>query len=61
MASLDEDHREVIVLHYWADLTLDAVAERVGRPVGTVKSRLHRGLATMRHWLDAAAAAEVHR
>jgi RNA polymerase sigma factor, sigma-70 family len=61
MASLDEDHRVVIVLHYWADLTLDAVAERVGWPVGTVKSRLHRGLASMRHQLDAAAAAEVHR
>jgi RNA polymerase sigma-70 factor, ECF subfamily len=59
MASLDEDHRIVIVLHYWADLTLDAVAERVGWPVGTVKSRLHRGLATMRSRLDRAAVSEV--
>jgi RNA polymerase sigma factor (sigma-70 family) len=61
MASLDEDHRIVIVLHYWADLTLDAVAERVGWPVGTVKSRLHRGLGTMRKRLDSATAAEAHR
>ena len=26
MASLDDDHRIVIVLHYWADLTLEGVA-----------------------------------
>jgi RNA polymerase sigma factor (sigma-70 family) len=61
MASLDDDHRIVIVLHYWADLTLEGVAERVGWPVGTVKSRLHRGLATMRRRLDAATVAEVQR
>jgi RNA polymerase sigma factor (sigma-70 family) len=52
MASLDADHRIVLVLHYWADLKLDDVATRIGRPVGTVKSRLHRGLATMRKELD---------
>jgi RNA polymerase sigma-70 factor (ECF subfamily) len=61
MASLDDDLRLVIVLHYWADLTLDGVAERVGWPVGTVKSRLHRGLATMRSRLDAGRIAEAHR
>jgi RNA polymerase sigma-70 factor (ECF subfamily) len=61
MASLDDDHRIVLVLHYWADLTLDDVAERLGWPVGTVKSRLHRGLATMRSRLDTAAIAEVRR
>jgi RNA polymerase sigma-70 factor (ECF subfamily) len=53
MASLDDDHRIVIVLHYWADLTLEGVAARVGWPIGTVKSRLHRGLTTMRSHLDA--------
>jgi RNA polymerase sigma-70 factor (ECF subfamily) len=53
MASLDDDHRIVIVLHYWADLTLEGVADRVGWPVGTVKSRLHRALATIRARIDA--------
>ena len=52
MASLDDDLRLVIVLHYWADLTLEDVAERVGWPVGTVKSRLHRGLMTIRDRLE---------
>lgn len=44
---LDADERIVIVLHYWADLTLVAVAGRLGWPIGTVKSRLHRALDTM--------------
>jgi RNA polymerase sigma-70 factor (ECF subfamily) len=48
MASLEDDLRILILLHYWADMTLDAVAERTGWPVGTVKSRLHRALAEMR-------------
>jgi RNA polymerase sigma-70 factor, ECF subfamily len=52
MAALDDDQRIVIVLHYWADLTLEAVAERVGWPVGTVKSRLHRGLEAMRNQMS---------
>ncbi|SRR6266511_2481698 len=61
MASLDEDLRIVIVLHYWADLTLEGVAERVGWPIGTVKSRLHRALSTMRSRLEAPVVAEVRR
>ena len=44
---LDADERMVVILHYWADLTLLAVAERLGWPVGTVKSRLHRALDKM--------------
>jgi RNA polymerase sigma-70 factor, ECF subfamily len=59
MASLDEDHRLVIILHNWADLTLEGVAERLGWPVGTVRSRLHRGLATMRASLEDHALAEA--
>ena len=61
MAALDDDHRLVLVPHYWADLTLEDVAERVGWPIGTVKSRLHRGLATMRTRLDRGPASEVRR
>jgi RNA polymerase sigma-70 factor (ECF subfamily) len=53
MAHLNTDERVVLVLHYWADLTLDAVAERLGWPVGTVKSRLHHGLREIRRALDA--------
>ncbi len=59
LSMLDDDLRIVMLLHYWADLTLEAVAERVGWPVGTVKSRLHRGLAQMRVQLGASSLREV--
>jgi RNA polymerase sigma-70 factor, ECF subfamily len=45
---LDDEERLVIVLHFWADLTLADVAARTGWPIGTVKSRLHRALTRMR-------------
>lgn len=45
---LPPDERIVVLLHFWADLTLESVAERVGWPVGTVKSRLHRALERLR-------------
>jgi RNA polymerase sigma-70 factor (ECF subfamily) len=38
-----EDFRVVLVLHDAQDLGYDEVAEILGVPVGTVKSRLHRG------------------
>jgi RNA polymerase sigma factor (sigma-70 family) len=59
LAYLDADLRIVIVLHYWADLTLEGVAERVGWPLGTVKSRLHRGLKLMRVRLATSTFSEV--
>jgi RNA polymerase sigma-70 factor (ECF subfamily) len=48
MQVLEDDERIVVVLHYWADLTLADVAARTGVPIGTVKSRLHRALERMR-------------
>ena len=36
----------VMVLHFYLDLPLTEAAEVLGIPVGTAKSRLHRGLAT---------------
>jgi RNA polymerase sigma-70 factor (ECF subfamily) len=45
---LSPDERVVVVLHYWADLPLTEVALRLGWPVGTVKTRLHRALEAMR-------------
>ena len=35
--------REAIVLHYVADLSVDAIAREFGLPVGTVKTRLAAG------------------
>ena len=50
---LDTDQRLVVVLHYYLDLPLPEVASMLGVPVGTAKSRLHRGLAVLRRTLGA--------
>lgn len=42
------EQREVLVLRYYLDLPLEEVAAITGVPVGTVKSRINRGLAAMR-------------
>src|SRR5262245_26568452 len=49
---LDPDQRAVIVLHFYAGLPLAEVAEIVGVPVGTAKSRLHRATRTLRAVLE---------
>jgi len=47
LASVPPAFREVIVLHYFADLGVDEIARTLGVPVGTVKSRLSRGRAAL--------------
>jgi RNA polymerase sigma-70 factor (ECF subfamily) len=50
---LSIDHRAVVVLHHYLDLPLDEVAEALGVPVGTVRSRLHHAMRGLRAALDA--------
>jgi RNA polymerase sigma-70 factor (ECF subfamily) len=50
---LDVEERTVIVLHHIEGLLLTEIADVLGIPVGTVKSRLHRGKRAMRAALDA--------
>ena len=50
---LDPDQRTVLVLHYYLGLSLDEVADALGIPPGTVRSRLHRATQAMRAALDA--------
>jgi RNA polymerase sigma-70 factor, ECF subfamily len=45
---LSPDQRIVIALRYWRDLSLEQVAETLGLPLGTVKSRLHYALRSLR-------------
>ena len=44
--------REVLVLHYVAELEVERVAAELRLPVGTVKSRLARGRAALAHELQ---------
>ena len=46
--ALPEPYREVVALRFFADATLDEIARQTGRPLGTVKTHLHRGLARLR-------------
>jgi RNA polymerase sigma factor (sigma-70 family) len=52
LAQLDPEHQVALVLRYWLDLPVDAIAERLAIPPGTVKSRLHNGLRRLRTTLD---------
>jgi RNA polymerase sigma-70 factor (ECF subfamily) len=50
---LSIDHRAVVVLHHYLDLPLPEVAEALGVPEGTVRSRLHHAMRGLRAALDA--------
>ena len=56
---LDPVQRSLIVMYYYLDLPLAEVAEALGLPVGTAKSRLFRARETLRAALDADARDEV--
>ena len=50
---LSIDHRAVVVLHHYLDLPLESVAETLGIPLGTVRSRLLHAMRGLRAALDA--------
>lgn len=49
---LSPEHRAVFVMHHHAGLPLAAIAEVVGVPLGTVKSRLHNSIRNLRAVLE---------
>jgi RNA polymerase sigma-70 factor (ECF subfamily) len=54
LRSLSPDHREVVVLRFYFDLTVEQIAARTGARPGTVKSRLHHALRRLRMAIDPA-------
>ncbi len=50
---LTTDERTLLVLHYYLGYSISEVADTLGVPAGTAKSRLHRAAAAMRSALDA--------
>jgi len=50
---LSIEHRAVVVLHHYLDLPLEEVAESLGIPLGTVRSRLLHAMRGLRAALDA--------
>ena len=50
---LPSEQRAIFVLHHYVGLTLPEVADELGVPLGTVKSRLHYATQALRAALDA--------
>lgn len=48
VTALPEPERDALVLHVWEELSYDDVAEALGVPVGTVRSRLNRARGRLR-------------
>jgi RNA polymerase sigma-70 factor (ECF subfamily) len=60
LAELRADDREVLLLHAWAYLSDAEIAQALGVPTGTVKSRLHRARTQMENHLSASGQVEVN-
>lgn len=53
LAAMSEAEQEVLVLGYFEGLSSRQIGERVGVPIGTVKSRVRSALAKLRRAFDA--------
>ncbi|MDZ5474160.1 RNA polymerase sigma factor SigW [Bacillus sp. 31A1R] len=51
ISKLPEKYRSVIVLKYIEELSLNEISEILDIPLGTVKTRIHRGREALRHQL----------
>jgi RNA polymerase sigma-70 factor (ECF subfamily) len=52
LGRLDEDQRKLVIAAYLNGESREELAERTERPVGTIKSWLHRSLASLKACLD---------
>ncbi|MEO7118832.1 MAG: sigma-70 family RNA polymerase sigma factor, partial [Candidatus Limnocylindrales bacterium] len=48
VATLPDPYREVVALRFFSELSVADIATAMGRPEGTIKAQLHRGLQRLR-------------
>ena len=60
LLQLDTLYREVLVLRFHEDLSLEEIAKVTRAPLSTVKSRLYRGMASIKPYLERERA-QAHR
>jgi RNA polymerase sigma-70 factor (ECF subfamily) len=53
LRALTVAQRTILVLHFYADLPMSGLADALGTPVGTAKSRLHYAIDALRAVLEA--------
>jgi RNA polymerase sigma-70 factor, ECF subfamily len=53
LRGLREDYRNAVVLAYTKGMTHEELAEQLGKPLGTIKSWVARGLAQLRECMQA--------
>ena len=52
LASLPQEQIEILKLSFFEDVAHAEIAQRLGLPLGTVKSRIRRALARLRGEID---------
>ncbi|MEX1253453.1 MAG: sigma-70 family RNA polymerase sigma factor [Dehalococcoidia bacterium] len=52
VGALNHEEQTVLYLHYFLDVPQAEAAATIGRPIGTVKSRLHRALKKLRRVIE---------
>lgn len=52
LSALNSHQRAAVVLRHVIGMSIDEISEAVGRPEGTVKADIHRGLAKLRDILE---------
>ena len=48
MGNLKKDYQDILIFRYLEDMSFEEISEIVGKPVGTVRVMVHRGLAALK-------------
>lgn len=59
LMKMDTPHREVLVLRFHEEMSLEEIAKVTRAPLSTVKSRLYRGMAMIKPKLELSQSAEA--